>query len=39
MFWEPVLGHKSAATTTIYQEVTEKEVKQVLAKAGRNYDN
>ena len=36
---QKVLGHKSAATTTIYQEVTEKEVKQVLAKAGKNYNN
>ncbi len=34
---QKVLGHKSAATTTIYQDVTEKEVRQVLKKAGKNY--
>ena len=36
---QKVLGHKSAATTTIYQDVTEQEVRDVLKKAGRNYDN
>lgn len=36
---QKVLGHKSAATTTIYQDVTEQEVRGVLKKAGRNYDN
>jgi site-specific recombinase XerD len=36
---QKVLGHKSAATTTIYQDVTEQEVKQVLKKAGKNYDH
>jgi len=35
---QKVLGHKSAATTTIYQDVTEQEVRQVLKKAGKNYD-
>lgn len=34
---QKVLGHKSAATTTIYQDVTEQEVKEVLKKVGRNY--
>jgi len=36
---QKVLGHKSAATTTIYQDVTEQEIKHVLKKAGKNYDN
>lgn len=36
---QKVLGHKSAATTTIYQDVTEQEVRQVLKKAGINYDS
>jgi len=36
---QKVLGHKSAATTTIYQDVTEKEVRTVLKKAGKNYDS
>jgi len=35
---QKVLGHKSAATTTIYQDVTETEVRTVLKKAGKNYD-
>ncbi len=35
---QKVLGHKSAATTTIYQDVTEQEVRQVLKNAGKNYD-
>ncbi len=35
---QKVLGHKSAATTTIYQDVTEQEVKTVLKNAGKNYD-
>ena len=36
---QKVLGHKSAATTTIYQDVTEQEVRTVLKKAGKNYDS
>ena len=36
---QKVLGHKSAATTTIYQDVTEQEVRDVLKKAGKNYDS
>ena len=36
---QKVLGHKMAATTTIYQDVTEQEVRQVLEKAGKNYDS
>ena len=36
---QKVLGHKSAATTTIYQDVSEIEVRQVLKKAGKIYDN
>ena len=36
---QKVLGHKSAATTTIYDDVTEQEIKKVLKKAGRNYDS
>jgi len=35
---QKVLGHKSAATTTIYQDVTEHEVKTVLKRAGKNYN-
>ena len=34
-----VLGHKSTATTTIYQDVTEEEVRTVLKEAGKNYDS
>jgi len=36
---QKVLGHKSAATTTIYQDVTEQEIRDVLKKSGKNYDN
>ena len=36
---QKVLGHKSAVTSTIYQGVTEKEVRHVLKKAGKNYDS
>ena len=36
---QKVLGHKSAASTTIYQDVTEQEVRKVLKKAGKNYDS
>ncbi len=35
---QKVLGHKSAATNTIYQDVTEQEVRTVLKNAGKNYD-
>lgn len=37
--FQNVLGHKSVATTTIYHDVTECEVKQVLNYTGKNYDN
>ncbi len=33
-----VLRHKSAATTTIYQNVSERDVRKVLKKAGGNYN-
>lgn len=36
---QKVLGHKSAATTTIYQDVTEQEISDVLKEAGKNYEN
>ena len=36
---QKVLGHKSAATTTIYQDVTEQEVKEVLKRVGKNYQH
>lgn len=36
---QKVLGHKSAATTTIYQDVTEEEVKDVLKNVGENYQS
>ncbi len=32
---QKVLGHKSAATTTIYQDVTEQEIRKVLKKSGK----
>lgn len=36
---QKVLGHKSAATTTIYHDVPENRVRQVLKKAGESYDS
>ena len=36
---QKVLGHKSAATTSIYQDFTEQEVRKVLEKAGKNYNS
>ena len=33
-----VLGHKSAATTTIYQDVPEQEMRRVLSDAGESYE-
>lgn len=36
---QQVLGHKSAATTTIYQELPESEVRQVLKRTGEAYDD
>lgn len=36
---QKVLGHKDAATTTIYQDVTEQEVKDVLTSVGKSYKN
>lgn len=35
---QQVLGHKSAATTTIYQELPESEVREVLKRTGKAYD-
>lgn len=35
---QQVLGHKSAATTTIYQELPESEVREVLERTGKAYD-
>ncbi len=35
---QQVLGHKDAATTTIYQDLTEGEIKKTLKKAGLSYD-
>ena len=35
---QQVLGHKSAATTTIYQELPESEVREVLKRTGKGYD-
>ena len=35
---QQVLGHKSAATTTIYQELPESEVRDVLVRTGKSYD-
>ena len=35
---QQVLGHKSAATTTIYQELPESEVHEVLKRTGKGYD-
>ena len=34
---QQILGHKDAATTTIYHELPESEVKNVLNKLGKNY--
>lgn len=34
---QKILGHKSAATTTIYQDVTEEQVERVLKNVGRKY--
>lgn len=36
---QQVLGHKSAATTTIYQELPESEVREVLKRTGKGYDD
>ena len=36
---QQVLGHKSAATTTIYQDVPEEEMRRVLRDAGESYDS
>ena len=35
---QQVLGHKSAATTTIYQELPESEVRDVLKRTGKTYE-
>jgi site-specific recombinase XerD len=32
-----VLGHKSAATTKIYQDATEQEIKELLQGVGEDY--
>ncbi len=34
---QKILGHKSAATTTIYQDVTEEQVEKVLNRVGKSY--
>ena len=34
---QKILGHKSAATTTIYQDVTEEQVEKVLKNVGKSY--
>ena len=34
---QQVLGHRDAATTTIYQDVPEKEMRRVLKDAGKSY--
>ena len=36
---QQVLGHKDAATTTIYQDVPEKEMRRVLHDAGESYES
>ena len=36
---QQVLGHKDAATTTIYQDVPEEEMRQVLYDAGESYES
>ena len=36
---QQVLGHKSAATTTIYQDVPEQEMRRVLRDAGESYES
>lgn len=36
---QKVLGLRSAATTTIYQDFTEQEVRKLLEKSGKNYDS
>ena len=35
---QQVLGHRDAATTTIYQDVPEQEMRRVLTDAGQSYD-
>ena len=35
---QQVLGHESAATTTIYQDVPEQEMRRVLSDAGESYE-
>jgi len=35
---QQVLGHKSAATTTIYQELPESEISKVLERTGNSYN-
>jgi len=36
---QQILGHKDAATTVIYHELPESEIKNVLKKAGKSYNN
>ena len=36
---QQVLGHKDAATTTIYQDVPEEEMRRVLRDAGESYES
>lgn len=36
---QQILGHKDAATTTIYQDIPETEMRRVLRDAGEAYDN
>ncbi len=36
---QQVLGHQDAATTIIYHELPENEVKKVLKKAGKSFED